>query len=229
MSEIQKTAQPPGNEPPAIENEFVWAIRPFLKRCSIIFSCWTTPSLEVDTFTRDDGVSARAFALFLIAALTFAVRGDNGDNGGANPTAVFTAFAGGIAIILSAVLNILSRTYKIRERLVISAYASTIIVMFFFVIFQEILTLTLPFLLYNSFFWYGDVIIPAVLGGIATFALLLMKSAWWDEKPIGRRGFRHGSILTVGSTIIVIIIALLSSRIFHRLVELVSKLKLHGD
>ena len=216
----------PDNDAPGIENEFVWAIRPFLRRCVIILSCWTMPFAErpsVETFTRNDGVSARAFALFLIAALTFAVRGEAG---GPNRTEIFTAFSAGIAVILSAVLNLISRAYgirDIRERLIISAYASTIIVMFLFVIFQQVLIVTddsLLSLLWNT----GDVVVPATFAGLTTFVLLVVKSAIWDKHRINVAGIRHGSVLTAGSTIIVIVIALMSSRLFNELVEWLSKL-----
>ena len=178
---------------------------------------------NVETFTRNDGVSARAFALFLIAALTFAVRGEAG---GPNRTEVFTAFSAGIAVILSAVLNLISRAYgirDIRERLIISAYASTIIVMFLFVIFQQVLIVTddsLLSLLWNT----GDVVVPAAFAGLTTFVLLVVKSAIWDKHPINVAGIRHGLVLTGGSTIIVIVIALMSSRLFDELVEWLSKL-----
>ena len=216
----------PDNDPPGLENEFVWAIRPFLRRCVIILSCWTMPFAErpnVETFTRNDGVSARAFALFLIAALTFAVRGEAG---GPNRTEVFTAFSAGIAVILSAVLNLISRAYRIRdirERLIISAYASTIIVMFLFVIFQQVLIVTddsLFALLWNT----GDVVVPAAFAGLTTFVLLVVKSAILEKHPIKVADIRHGTVLTAGSTIIVIVIALMSSRLFNELVEWLSKL-----
>jgi hypothetical protein len=215
MSKQQQQTKPS----PKLDNEFAWAIRPLFRRCVILLSCWTTPFIEakIQTFTQDDGISARALALFLIAALTFAVRGETG---GSNNKELFTAFAGGIAAILSAVLNFLARRFDIAvgEKMIISAYASTIVVMVLFVIFQQFLFLsTLEELVHLVD--PSDVVVPAIIAGIVTFGLLLIKSAFLDKNNIGSAAVRHGIMLTAGSTIIVIVIGLMSSWVFEQFVK----------
>lgn len=207
---------------PKLDNEFAWAIRPLFRRCMILLSCWTTPFSEtkIQTFTPDDGISARALALFLIAALTFAVRGDIDVT---NKKEFFTAFAAGIAAALSAVLNFFARRFDVAvgEKMIISAYASTIIVMVLFVVFQQILFSSILQDALNQLY-VGDVFVPAILAGTATFVLLLIKSAIWDKNDIGFAGVRHGIMLTTGSTIIVIVIAMMSSRLFDQFVKWLS-------
>jgi hypothetical protein len=204
----------PDPKPDDFENEFVWALRPLIRKLALLLSCWTT-DLNVQTFTKEDGVKARALALFLIAALTFAVRSEDA---GDHHTAVFTAFAGGIAIILSVVLNLISRWFKIpvREQLVMSAYVSTIIVMLFFVIVEIVLVNMFP-VGYQDIFdiWNGAVVVvPAVAAGFITFAILLLKSKWRDRHIIEPRAITHAITLTGGSTIIVIVVALMKPEVF---------------
>src|SRR5205085_146705 len=71
-----------------------------------------------------------ALALILIVALAFAVRGDRQATAGAT----FTALAGGLAVIMSVLLNMFGRTFRVTlsERMILSAYVSTIMVMIFF-------------------------------------------------------------------------------------------------
>lgn len=195
----------------------------YIARGKILFTCWTIPleSFDLETFTKADGLSARGLALILIAALTFAERADPE----AGSTEAYTAFAGGIAILLTVLLNLFSRSFHValRERIVISAYASTIIVMFLFVIAQQLLIYDFP-VEYENLGDNGSILVSAVLAGFVAFALLLLKSKLWDKHDIGPHGLFHGMILTGGSTVIAIVVAFISPGLFHLFEELLKKM-----
>jgi hypothetical protein len=111
----------------------------------------------------------------------------------------------------------------VRRRLVISAYASTIIVMFLFVVVQQVLIYEFPVQLENLKD-AGSILVSAILAGLIAFVLLLLKSKVWDKHRIGRLGILHGTTLTSGSTLIAIIVAFMSPRLFHLFEELLNKL-----
>src|ERR1041384_8070852 len=133
---------PPENA--KLENEIWWTLR----RLEILLQSWTTPvnASTVNTFTHDDGVSARAFALILIVALAFAVRGESQATAGAT----FTVLAGGLAVIMSFLLNLFGRTFRVTvsERMILSAYMSTILVMILFFLLE----------IFSRGNWLGDLV-----------------------------------------------------------------------
>lgn len=202
-----------------LETEIRWV----LGRAGILLRCWTTPlsSTTVDTFTRDDGVSARAFALVLIAALAFAVRGEAGGTAAAHTT--FTAVAGGLAVILSAALNTASRVagVAVRERVILSAYASTILIMFTYAI---IVTIGPLYDSYVAATEYVDGTILAVsIAALLIFIGLLAKSLFYDKREISAAGFLHGIALSAGSAAIVWLVARVSSTTWNAIVSCLSK------
>ena len=211
------------DEDSGLIQRFLQKIWSYIRRGNILFACWTIPfeKLDLETFTKADGLSARGFALVLIAVLTFAARGDPA----AGSTEAYSAFAGGIAIVLTIILNLISRAFhvSVRRRLVISAYASTIIVMFLFVVVQQVLIYEFPVQLENLKD-AGSILVSAILAGLIAFVLLLLKSKVWDKHRIGRLGILHGTTLTSGSTLIAIIVAFMSPRLFHLFEELLNKL-----
>lgn len=230
---MSNSASQPGPEPPSDNNgpdeegsglikQLLQKLWSYIVRGKILFTCWTIPfeKFGFETFSRADGLSARGFALILIAALTFAERGDPK----AGSAEAYTAFAGGIAILLTILLNLISRRFHVavRERLVISAYASTIIVMFLFVVAQQVLIYDFPVLIENLKD-SGSILVSAILAGLIAFALLLLKSKLWDKHQIGPRGLLHGTILTGGSTIIAIVVAFMSPGLFHLFEEALNK------
>jgi hypothetical protein len=219
MSDPQKEPDsgPNANDPVSSDNDggLLSSIAPelslYLRRIKILFVCWTIPfgRRTVNTFTKDDGASARAFALIIIAALTFAVRGDD-------PSEEARAtLAGGTAIALTIILNLISRAFRVslRDQIVISAYASTIVVMFLFVLCRRVLIEYFPGY-YNQYSDITVILFCAGVAGLAAFALLLLKSKLQGPDGIGDRGVWHGAALTAGSTIILLIIAFMKREWF---------------
>ena len=221
MSDNSAGEPPPPLENSKLENEIWWVVR----RVEILLQSWTTPvnAPTVNTFTRDDGVSARAFALILIVALAFAVRGDRQATAGAT----FTALAGGLAVIMSFLLNMFGRTFRVTlsERMILSAYMSTILVMIFFFLLEissrgnwlavfaqetvgEVLGKEL-----------GPAVAMTVLAVILVFLLLLMKAWLWDKQTVKGKALKHAVALTVGSGVIVLTVSLLSSQVFQTAIE----------
>ena len=206
-----------GTDNQKLSNEFVWT----LQRSRVLFRYWTMPLL-VDAKTpsgaQQDGVSARAFALLLIVALTFAVRGEpTGDK-----TASFTALAAALGAALSFGLNFLAKNtgLKVREPALIGAYASTILVM-------------LGYLLIISFFtgvnWFeifvdyvgGHVIAAVILSVGSVYILLVIKALFWDKNKISLASAAVGLGITIGSGIIVYVISYVSNDVFKKLIEIV--------
>jgi hypothetical protein len=206
----------PKEESSSLLDSFAPELALYIRRLKILTWCWVVPfgQLNVQTFTKDDGASARGFALLVIAALTFAVRSDEASE------QMRAAFAGGAAIVLTIVLSLVSRAFRIsiREQIVISAYASTIVVMFLFVLCRRILIQFFP-VLRGSFSVGGQILFCAIMAGLAAFVLLLLKSKYWDRRQIRGRGMWHGTILTGGSTIILILIAFLKHEWFSDLLH----------
>jgi hypothetical protein len=202
-------------------DKFAPELGAYIRRCKILLSCWTIPfeKSDVQTFNEDDGVSARAFALIIIAALIFAARGvENHDE-------AYTAFASGLAIALTIALNLISHALHItvRDKLVVSAYASTIIVMFLFVVIPQVLFRISP-VLYLDLGDIGVTLVSAVVAGVLTFVLLLLKSKLWNRRKVGRIGILDAAILTGGSTVIAIVIALMSPGLFDKFDQLLEKI-----
>ena len=107
-----------------LADEIIWAVQ----RLRLLLRYWTMPLLvgTVPGTSREDTISARAFALLLIVTLTFAIRGDISDK-----SVSFTALAAALAVVLSLALHLLATTMNvtIREPAIISAYTSTILIM----------------------------------------------------------------------------------------------------
>jgi hypothetical protein len=216
----------PGEESGTIQNEIVWV----LHRGVVLFRCWTMP-LNAPSFRRistDDRASARAFALFLIVALTFAVRADV-----SNATqAQYTALASALAVVLSIGLRTLSQSFhvRVREPLLISAYTSTIIVLFLY-LFNEAFLKGRP--LYESIREFGTDVLgdplgtlgPMVVAVVSTYCLLVLKVVLWDRNTIGWRVAAHGALVVIGSGAIGWIITLVSNPVFDWIVSKLSALK----
>jgi hypothetical protein len=218
----------------SLENEIVWIAR----RGFILFRCWTTPlrSVRVNTFSADDGVSARAFALFLIAALVFAVRGESPDQilspSGAQHTlhTTFTAIAGGFAIVMSMLLNVANYAFKgkINEPTVLSAYASTILVLFFYIVIDVLFTDAGWYNDLAEYFWFydpgageykGKIVLGCILASAFALVCLLAKARIFDKSKVSLDGIVNALGLTAGSGAIAAVVALMSSSTFSVLVN----------
>jgi hypothetical protein len=215
----------PKDENLGLLDRFAPEVALYIHRIKILAACWLVPfeQLKVQTFTKDDGASARGFALIVIAALTFAVRSDEVSE------QMRAAFAGGAAIALTFILSLISRAFRIsiREQLIVSAYASTIVVMFLFVLCRRILIQYFP-VLYGSFSDRGDILLCAITAGLAAFVLLLLKSKYWDRCQIGRRGIWHGVTLTGGSALILMLVAFMKHEWFSDLLHSMNFLSRFG-
>jgi hypothetical protein len=95
--------------------------------------------------------------------------------------------------------------------------------MFLFVVVQQVLIYEFPEQLENLQD-AGSILVSAILAGLIAFVLLLLKSKIWDKHRIGPRGILHGATLTGGSTLISVIVAFMSHRLFHLFEELLNKL-----
>jgi hypothetical protein len=207
---------PDGEKGGHLAEEIVWTLR----RSRVLWHYWTMPLLPPATqsgLAAHETVSARAFALLLIALLTFAVRGDL--PGAKVP---FTSLAAGLATVLSLILNLLSRAaqVKVREPALISAYASTIFVMF-------------GYLFVKAFFdganWYqdwladylGPVWAAAISSVVIVYLALWLKAILWDKHAVSARSAGVGLGITVGSGLIVVIIAYLSKDAFDAIIKFI--------
>lgn len=196
-----------GISSPKFQPEILWT----LQRIGTLLICWTTPvNSKVTTFTSDDGASARILALGLIAALAFAVRGET------RPPD-FAALVACLAIVLSTALNTVTRLIGVtlRDQIVLSGYTSTILVMIGYLLIDKAI---------DSQDWYiwiesvhGEVWVPAVAAGLIMLAGLIVKSVFWDKRPVSRPGIKHGILLTVGSIVILYIVKAMQSDTFSQL------------
>jgi hypothetical protein len=213
MSNGDTPARAPGSVEGAekLQTELDW----YLRRIAVLFRGWTTPlnSPTVNTFTKDDGVSARAFALLLIVVLVFAIRGEP-SSGDAAKGATLTGLAAGLAVLLSVLLNMLSKAFGVTvgERVILSAYASTILVMFGYVVLATIGPSHNAYLFWQDYL--GPVLLPVLLASLCIFLLLLLKSTLLDKERISAVALLHGLLLTIGSGIIVSLVARMSSATF---------------
>jgi len=190
----------------------------------------------VDTFKPDDGVSARAFALFLIAALVFAVRGESPDqilsSSGAQHGlhTTFTAIAGGFAIVMSTLLNLANRAFeqKINEPIILSAYASTILVLFSYVVIDVLFTNADWYNDLAEYFWFydpsvgeykGKMVLGCILATVVALVCLLAKARIIDKSKLSADAIFNALGLTVGSGAIAAVVALMSSTTFSMLIE----------
>jgi hypothetical protein len=201
-----------------LETEIGW----YLRRIVVLFRGWTTPlnSPAVNTFTKDDGVSARAFALLLIVALVFAIRGEPSSGAAAGDTVkgvTLTGLAAGLAVLLSVLLNLASKGLGVTvgERVILSAYASTILVMFGYVVLVTVGPNYDTYLLWQDYL--GPVLLPVLLASVCIFLLLLLKSTLLDKERIGTVALLHGLLLTIGSGMIVWLVARMSGTTFAAL------------
>ena len=208
--------------PPAVdklESEVRWV----LERAGILMRSWTMSLNSADTFKSDDGVSARAFALLLIAALAFAVRGEAGGPMAAQAT--FTAMAAGLAIVLSAVLNVASKALgvTVRERVILSAYASTILIMIGYAV---IATVGPNFNIYvegTEWLFEDDILFAVLLASVLMLIGLILKSLLIDKGAVTRAGLFHAAVLTLGSGVIVLLVAKTSPKMWTTLVKCLSQ------
>lgn len=204
----------------SLADEIIWTIR----RLRLLFHYWTISVAMVPpnpSETADDRISSRAFALLLIAALTFAVRGDLG----AAPAKVsFAALAAGLAAILSIALNIASKTFQVTvtDRTLIKAYTSIIVVMVLYVVFQTVFEGL-------GFNWYriliqetGPIFGPAVLATFVTFGFLLLKANYIDHHSIRFLPAVHALGITICSGLIVWAISHASNDFFGWIISLLS-------
>jgi hypothetical protein len=201
-------------EPEASQNEFIWVLRRFL----LLLRYWTTPLDTAVRIPAEDQSSVRAFALFLIVALTFAIRADPS---GGNYAAV-TAMAAGVAAFLSAVLNTVSDQFKlrIREQVIISAYASTISVMFLYIFVDNY---------FSGIFWYealndqfGKSVVTVFLAVVISYSLLVAKAFLIERHKFTVAGVVHGACLVIGSGLIVVCISRLSTPTFKLIIQMMN-------
>jgi hypothetical protein len=192
----------------ASENEILWTVRRFF----ILMRYWTTPLNLPVAASPDDQASARTFALFLIVALTYVVRVDEK----VESYAGFTAIAGGIALIMSVALSTLSEQFhvRIRERMVISAYASTIFVMIFFVLVETYLPGTYLFEAISSGY-LGYLKTTIFFAAAISYLVLVAKAVIVDRHRLTILGLVHGASLVAGSSLIVLCISTLSTPLFN--------------
>lgn len=206
-----------------VANEIIWT----LKRSIVIFKSWTMPITTTSKadHTHEDGVSARAFALAIIIALTFAVRGESISSS----RVAFTALVGGLAAIISTVMNRVIETANlqqkfrvaIRERWLISAYASLIGVMFFFVLFQSIFFGANWYVMFTELF--GVILFPLFLALVTTFVILLMKSLIVDGHKLNFIAVAHGLGVIFCCAILTFAISILSNDVFNSAMAWVAK------
>src|SRR5712691_1645479 len=196
-------------------DDIVWT----LKRSRLLFNYWTMPLLA-NTKPSEDIVSVRAFALVAIVALTFAVRGD--PLGG---TVSYTVLASAVAAAFSFGLNLLSKTTKVnvREPALVSAYASTILVMLGFLAIRPLESLDW----YRRWFsdWTGNIAADICLSVAVVFVLLALKAALWDRNKLSIGAAVQGFGITIGSGAIVAIIYLISKDGFDSATKFVCTFK----
>jgi hypothetical protein len=213
--------QPPGDSKDrSLSDEISWT----LKRCSILFRYWTMPVTLVPPIaseTPDDRTSSRAFALLIIVALTFAVRGDVGT---AQIKVSYATLAAALAAVLSVLLNFLSKIkITITDREIISAYSSIIVTMILYVTFQTVFEGL-------GFNWYriltqefGSNFAPALLATIATYVLLTLKARFYDRNTVGFWPAVHGLGVTICAGLIVWTISYASNDFFNWIIGLANR------
>jgi hypothetical protein len=189
-------------------DEIVWTV----KRSKLLFDYWTIPLLA-DTTKQpgsEDVVGARAFALVVIVALTFAVRGE--PLGG---TVSYTVLASALAAALSVGLNLLSKTTQVnvREPALVSAYSSTILVMLGFLAIKPLQGINWYSNLTESF---GDVLTPVCLSVVFVYVLLVLKAKLWDRNTLSGAAALQGLVVTIGSGVIVYVIYNMSNEWFTK-------------
>jgi hypothetical protein len=188
-------------------DEIVWTV----KRSKLLFDYWTMPLLaDARQPGSEDVVGARAFALVVIVALTFAVRGE--PLGG---KISYTVLASALAAALSFGLNLLSKTTQVnvREPALVSAYSSTILVMLGFLAIRPL----------QGINWYsnlteviGPVFTPVCLSVALVYILLVLKARFWDRNSLTAGSAVQGLGITIGSGAIVFIIYNLSNDWFTK-------------
>jgi hypothetical protein len=193
-------------------DEIVWTI----KRARLLFNYWTMPLLaDTKPPGSEDVISVRAFALVVIVALTFAVRGD--PLGGTVP---YTVLASAVAAALSFGLNLLSRTTQVtvREPALVSAYASTILVMLGFLVMRSFEGIN-----WYSWFtdWIGNIPTAVCLSVALVYFLLVMKAKLWDKNKVSIGAAVQGLGITIGSGVIVTITYFISKDGFDRVLGFV--------
>ncbi len=207
-----------GSETRNAFEEIVWT----LKKIRILFRYWmlppNKPTIEA---AKDDRTSATALALFVIVALSYAVRGA----GNSDATAI-TTIASGVALALSVGLNILSKQFRIdvSEQIVISAYVSVIIVMLSYIVFQMALQGEVYFIIYFQQRFgniAGPIIAPAIVAVVFTYVLYVLKAALWDRATMTAVGAAHGFLIVLFSGVIVAIVALLTDSQFQKVIGLI--------
>jgi len=201
----------PGEDKQQFFDEIVWAIQ----RSRILFNYWTMPLLAVAK-PSEDIVSVRAFALVLIVALTFAVRGD--PLGG---TVSYTVLASAVAVALSFGLAVLSKATKlnVREPVLVSAYASTILVMLGFLVMRSFDDLNW----YTDISdWIGDVPTAAFLSAAVIYVMLVLKAVFWDRNKLSLAAAGKGLGITIGSGIIVVVIYFISNDLFNKVTHFIT-------
>ncbi|HWV40409.1 hypothetical protein [Pseudorhodoplanes sp.] len=202
-------------------NEVGWA----LNRLQVIFRYWTMPpdALSLRGMSPEEGVSARALALIVIVALTFAIRGeaDSTTNG-----AMLTLLAGGLAAAISVVMNQVSSVLgpTNRDHLLISTYASTILVMLIVLVCQTFLI---------DLNWYQDfedlvgailgdkrfVAAPAILGVVVTYVVLLVKARFWDGNELDLQSVLWAFAIVASSGVLVFFVAFVRNDVFRWLIS----------
>ena len=196
-------------------DEVLWTIR----RCRILFHYWTIPvalNPFTPTETDDDRTSTRAFALLLIVALTFAVRGDVGHSGS------FAPLSAALAAFLSVILNIFSKAFAVtvRDPALIKSYTSVVVVMVLYVVFQTLLGDANPSWYQILTYETGYNFAPALLATIATYLLLIGKAKFIDGNTIKRLPAIHGLVVTICAGLIVWAISFASNDFFKWILAL---------
>lgn len=204
-------------------DEIVWGF----DRARILFRYWTMPLLTDAAHpdgTQKDTVSARAFAVLLIVWLTFAVRGDL-----ANTKVSITVLAAAAAAALSFCLNLLSRTINVtvREPVLISAYASTILVMLGFPLVRATLDDTN---LYSEYLSdrLGSPVAAIVTSVVVVYVLLCLKAFALDKNRPTLGSALIGLLTTLGSGCIVAIVYRLSPDQFKSVIDFVCRFGVCG-
>ena len=202
-----------------VADELVWTVQ----RARLLFNYWTMPllmNMKAVSTSGSDTASVRGFALLLIVALTFAVRGDM-----AGSKVSFAVLAAAVAALLSIGLSFISRAMNVtvREPALISAYASTILVMLGFLFVRAFFT---------GFNWYegnlveifGPVLAAVVASVAIVYGLLGLKAIFWDKNKVTFLSALIGFGITIGSGSIVCIIAYISNDGFQFLIEMLCRI-----
>lgn len=205
---------PSSSDKAQMSNEIVWT----LQRTLLLFRYWSMPvsSPASSSGTSEEAVSVRAFALLLIVTLTFAIRGD------ADVKVSFTALVGALAALLSFGLSVLSRSARVdvREAVLISAYASIVLVMVGFLFSRSVFT---GVNWYEAFLAhsFGHIVASVIVSVLLVYTILFLKALFWDKSKVSPRAAAEGLAITVGSGVIVGVIAYLNSESFNSFLKYV--------